>query len=140
MAAWFRHNLSPVAEQPRVLVVDDDPHLREVLGFALGQAGYAVEEAANGRAALEAFRRRPPALLVLDVMMPEMDGLEVCRKLRRRSRVPIVLLTSRGEEVDRVTGLEIGADDYVTKPFDPIGLATEVRTFLPAAGSASNSG
>ncbi len=124
-----------VAEPPRVLVVDDDPHLREVVGFALGQAGFAVEEAADGRAALEAFRRRPPALLVLDVMMPEMDGLEVCRAVRQQSRVPIIFLSSRDDEVDRILGLELGGDDYVSKPFSPRELVARVKAVLrrPAA-------
>lgn len=119
-----------MAEQPRVLVVDDDPHLREVVGFALGQAGYAVEEAADGRAALEAFRRRPPALLVLDVMMPELDGLEVCRAVRQQSRVPIIFLSSRDDEVDRILGLELGGDDYVSKPFSPRELVARVKAVL----------
>jgi len=119
-----------VADQPRVLVVDDDPHLREVVGFALRQAGYAVEEAADGRAALEAFRRRPPALLVLDVMMPEMDGLEVCRAVRQQSRVPIIFLSSRDDEVDRILGLELGGDDYVSKPFSPRELMARVKAVL----------
>jgi two-component system OmpR family response regulator len=119
-----------VAEQSRVLVVDDDPHLREVVGFALGQAGYTVEEAANGRAALEAFRLRPPALLVLDVMMPEMDGLEVCRAVRQQSRVPIIFLSSRDDEVDRILGLELGGDDYVSKPFSPRELVARVKAVL----------
>jgi len=134
-AARFRHRLRPVAEPPRVLVVDDDPHLREVVGFALGQAGYAVEEAADGRAALEAFRRRPPSLLVLDVMMPEMDGLEVCRAVRQQSRVPIIFLSSRDDEVDRILGLELGGDDYVSKPFSPRELVARVKAVLrrPAA-------
>jgi len=119
-----------VAGQPRVLVVDDDPHLREVVGFALAQAGFSVEEAADGRAALESFRRRPPALLVLDVMMPELDGLEVCRAVRRDSRVPIIFLSSRDEEVDRILGLELGGDDYVSKPFSPRELVARVKAVL----------
>lgn len=119
-----------MADQPRVLVVDDDPHLREVVGFALTQAGYAVEEAPDGRAALEAFRRRAPALLVLDVMMPEMDGLEVCRAVRQQSRVPIIFLSSRDDEVDRILGLELGGDDYVSKPFSPRELVARVKAVL----------
>ncbi|HVE82095.1 MAG TPA: response regulator transcription factor [Myxococcales bacterium] len=119
-----------MADQPRVLVVDDDPHLREVVGFALGQAGFAVEEAADGRSALEAFRRRPPALVVLDVMMPEMDGLEVCRAVRQHSRVPIIFLSSRDDEVDRILGLELGGDDYVSKPFSPRELVARVKAVL----------
>jgi len=119
-----------VAEQPRILVVDDDPHLREVVGFALSQAGFAVDEAADGHAALDSFRCRPPALLVLDVMMPELDGLEVCREVRRDSRVPIIFLSSRDDEVDRILGLELGGDDYVSKPFSPRELVARVKAVL----------
>ena len=113
-----------------ILVVDDDPHLREVVCYALGRAGYAVREAADGRAALEAVAAREPDLVVLDVLMPEMDGLAVLRELRRTSRVPVVILSSRGEEVDRVVGLELGADDYVPKPFSPRELVSRVRAVL----------
>ncbi|RME22714.1 MAG: DNA-binding response regulator, partial [Deltaproteobacteria bacterium] len=113
-----------------MLVVDDDPHLREVVRYALSRAGFTVTEAGDGRAALDAVADRTPDLVVLDVMMPEMDGLEVCRELRRRSSIPIVFLSSRGEEMDRVLGLELGGDDYVAKPFSPRELVSRVRAVL----------
>jgi two-component system OmpR family response regulator len=114
----------------RILVVDDDPHLREVVRFALERAGYGVTEAVDGAAALAAFEAEPADLVVLDVLMPELDGLEVCRRLRARAPVPIVFLSSRDEELDRVLGLELGADDYVTKPFSPRELVARVRARL----------
>ena len=94
-----------------VLVVDDDGHIREVVRFSLEQAGYRVLEAADGRAAVTLFREHPVDVVVLDIIMPEQDGLEVCRRLRERSQVPILFLSSRDDELDRVLGLEIGADD-----------------------------
>jgi two-component system OmpR family response regulator len=115
---------------PKILVVDDDPHIRGVLAFALERAGMAVAEAADGRAALDAARRERPDVIVLDVMMPEMDGIETCRRLRQESDVPVIFLSSRDEEVDRVLGLELGADDYVTKPFSPREVVARVRALL----------
>jgi two-component system OmpR family response regulator len=114
----------------RVLVVDDDPHIREVVCFALEQAGYDTRTAATGAEAIEQHRRCRPDLVVLDVLMPELDGLAVCRELRSVSAVPIVLLSSRDEEVDRVLGLEMGADDYVGKPFSPRELVARVKANL----------
>ncbi len=113
-----------------VLVVDDDPHIREVVCFALEQAGYRTMTAANGVEAIDQHRVHKPDLIVLDILMPELDGLAVCRELRRISAVPIVLLSSRDEEVDRILGLEIGADDYVSKPFSPRELVARVRANL----------
>ncbi len=113
-----------------ILVVDDDPHLREVVGFALRQAGFQVEEAADGRAALAANQQRQPALIILDIMMPEMDGLEVCREVRKTSTTPIIFLSSRDEEIDRVLGLELGGDDYLGKPFSPRELVARVKSVL----------
>ncbi len=115
---------------PRVLVVDDDATVREVVVDYLRAAGHEVEEAVDGSGALEAVRHGHPDLIVLDVMMPGLDGLEVCRRLRRHSDVPIVLLTALGSEQDRVVGLEIGADDYVTKPFSPRELVLRVDSIL----------
>lgn len=114
----------------RILIVDDDPHLREVVCFALERAGYETLTATNGVEALEAHRLNQPDLIVLDVLMPELDGFAVCRELRRISSVPILLLSSRDEEVDRVLGLELGADDYVGKPFSPRELVARVRANL----------
>lgn len=125
-----------------ILVVDDEPHIREVVRYALEREGYAVREASDGLQAMQEVRRRPPALVVLDVVMPELDGIEVCRRIQASQRVPIVFLSSRGEELDRVLGLELGGDDYVTKPFSPRELVSRVRAVLrraqpePAAGEA----
>lgn len=114
----------------KVLLADDDPALREVVRYTLDRAGYQVVEAADGRRALDQFLRSAPDLVVLDVTMPEMDGLEVCRAIRARSRVPILFLSSRGEEVDKVLGLELGGDDYLVKPFSPRELASRVKALL----------
>jgi two-component system OmpR family response regulator len=103
----------------KVLVVDDDPHIRDVVCFALRRAGYQPLPADNGLAALEVAAREAPALVVLDILMPELDGAEVCKRLRLGSDVPIIFLTSKDEEMDRILGLELGADDYVVKPFSP---------------------
>lgn len=113
-----------------VLVVDDDPHIREVVCFALEKAGYNTLTASNGVEAIDQHRDFQPDLIVLDILMPELDGLSVCRELRQLSAVPIVLLSSRDEEVDRILGLEMGADDYVCKPFSPRELVARVRANL----------
>jgi two-component system, OmpR family, response regulator len=117
----------------RILVVDDDAHIRDVVRFALEKAGHRVSEAADGKAALVEFARSPADLVVLDILMPELDGLEVCRELRRSSAVPILFLSSRDEELDRVLGLELGADDYVVKPFSPRELVARVKGILRRA-------
>ena len=119
-----------MAERPHVLVVDDDPHLREIVRFALEQGGFRVEEASDGRAALAQVERALPALIVLDIMMPELDGLAVCREVRRKHELPIVFLSSRDDEVDRILGLELGGDDYLTKPFSPRELVARVKAVL----------
>jgi DNA-binding response OmpR family regulator len=111
----------------RILLVDDDATLVEVLSSALGDEGFLVSSARNGAEGYKRFEREGADLLVLDILMPEMDGLEVCRRIRRKSTVPIILLSSRGEEVDRVTGLETGADDYLTKPFSTRELVARIR-------------
>ena len=113
-----------------VLAVDDDPHIREVVGFALENAGMAVRLAADGRAAMDAIAEAAPDLVVLDVGMPEMDGLEVCREIRKTSDLPILFLSARDEEIDRILGLEMGADDYVAKPFSPRELVARIRSIL----------
>ena len=115
---------------PKVLVVDDDPHIRAVVCFALARDGMETVEAADGAAALDAFAREAPDIVVLDVLMPELDGTEVCRRLRHRSDVPVIFLSSRDDELDRVVGLELGADDYVTKPFSPREVVARVRALL----------
>ena len=122
----------------RILIVDDDPHIREVIRFALQKAGFVTDEAVNGRDALDRFEANRPDLLVLDILMPEMDGTEVCRRIRYRGpspagepeRVPIIFLSSKNDEIDRVLGLELGGDDYVTKPFSPRELVARVRAVL----------
>lgn len=123
-----------------ILVVDDDPHLREVVRYALTRQGYTVREATNGAEALRAHATAPADLWVLDIVMPEMDGIEACRELRRSSRVPVVFLSSRDEELDRVLGLELGGDDYLTKPFSTRELVARVKAVLrrsqPAAPEA----
>jgi two-component system OmpR family response regulator len=115
---------------PRILVVDDDPHIRDVIRFALEKAGMRVVTVADGGCALDAFSREPVDLIVLDIGMPELDGLDVCRQIRRTSEVPILFLSARDEEIDRVLGLEIGGDDYVTKPFSPRELVTRINVIL----------
>lgn len=117
----------------RILVVDDDPHIREVIRVALGKAGMSITEAADGKAALARFESAHPDLIVLDVGMPEFDGLDVCRRIRRQSDVPILFLSARDEEIDRILGLEIGGDDYVTKPFSPRELVARVNVILRRA-------
>ncbi len=133
----------------RILVVDDDPHIREVLRFALAKAGHVVDEAADGSAALHVFEAHAPDLVVLDIGLPETDGFEVCRVLRRSSDVAILFLSSRDDELDRVLGLELGGDDYVVKPFSPRELVARVKRILcrgratpvsPAAGRAIEHG
>jgi len=113
-----------------VLVVDDEARIREVVEYALGREGFRVSVAADGQRALELAARDTPDLVVLDVMLPGMDGLEVCRRLRRDMQTPVLFLSARGEEVDRVVGLELGGDDYLTKPFSPRELVARVRAVL----------
>jgi len=119
----------------RILVVEDDATVAEVVSRYLERAGFSVERVADGPSALSAAAARPPDLVVLDLMLPGLDGLEVCRRLRRTSPVPVVMLTALGEETDRVLGLELGADDYVTKPFSPRELVLRVQSVLRRAGA-----
>ncbi len=114
----------------RVLVVDDDPALAEMLGIVLSGDGFEPSFVADGAAALEAFRRERPDLVLLDLMLPGLSGTEVCRELRTRSNVPIIMVTARDSEVDKVVGLELGADDYVTKPFSSRELVARIRAVL----------
>lgn len=114
----------------RILVVDDDPHIREVVQFALDKEGFDTLEAGDGAQALERFATERPDLIVLDITMPELDGTEVCRRIRQTSRMPIIFLSSRDDEIDRVLGLELGGDDYITKPFSPRELVARVKAVL----------
>jgi DNA-binding response OmpR family regulator len=122
-----------------VLVVDDEPIVREVVCSYLRRDGYTTLEAEDGDEARRLFERGDSSVVVLDVMLPGADGLELCRWIRARSRVPVIMLTARGDEADRIVGLELGADDYVTKPFSPRELAARVRAVLrrtePADGA-----
>lgn len=114
----------------KILVVDDELDIVQLLQAYLERAGYAVVTAVEGRAALAVFRRERPNLVVLDLNLPELDGLDVCRQIRRQSDVPIIMLTARIEETDRLIGLELGADDYVVKPFSPREIVARVRAVL----------
>jgi DNA-binding response OmpR family regulator len=117
-------------EMTTILVVDDEPIVRDVVVRYLRRDGFATLEAGDGEDARRLIEAHEPGLVVLDVMLPGVDGLELCRWIRGRSSLPVILLTARGEETDRIVGLELGADDYVTKPFSPRELATRVRTVL----------
>ena len=121
-----------------VLVVDDEPIVRDVVVRYLERDGYRTLEAATGDDARRLLEREQPSLVVLDVMLPGTDGLELCRWIRSRSDVPVILLTARGEEADRIVGLELGADDYLTKPFSPRELAVRVRNLLRRAASVED--
>ena len=124
------------AAASRVLVVEDDPTISEVVVRYLEREGLDVEAVGDGRDALDAAAAHWPDLVVLDLMLPGIDGLEVCRRLRARGPVPVIMLTARGDEEDRVLGLELGADDYVVKPFSPRELTARVRAVLRRAGAS----
>jgi DNA-binding response OmpR family regulator len=124
------------AASATVLVVDDEPIVREVVATYLRREGYRTVEAADGTAAQAVLSRQTPALVVLDLMLPGIGGLELCRWIRARSEVPVIMLTARGDEADRIVGLDLGADDYVTKPFSPRELVARVRSVLRRAPAA----
>jgi DNA-binding response OmpR family regulator len=113
-----------------ILIVEDEPALRDTLSYNLKKDGFTVEAVGDGRAALESARRLKPDLIVLDLMLPEIDGFEVCRILRKEMATPILMLTARDDEIDRVVGLEVGADDYLTKPFSMRELMARVKAQL----------
>ncbi len=125
---------------PLVLVADDDAHIVQLVELYLRKAGYRVESAVDGDETLRKVRELQPDLLVLDVMMPGPDGLEVTRSLRRSSQIPIIMLTARTGDVDRIAGLQFGADDYVTKPFNPVELIARVQSVLRRARSSAAAG
>ena len=111
----------------KILIVDDDKNICELLRLYLEKEGYAVTQAYDGEAAFEAFEREKPNLVLLDVMMPKMDGWEVCRKIREKGNTPVIMLTAKGETFDKVLGLELGADDYVVKPFDSKEVVARIK-------------
>ena len=115
---------------PRILVVDDEPQIVDLLRSYLRRDGFTVEQAVDGEAALAAFGRLRPDLVILDLMLPKVDGREVCRRIRDASHTPIIMLTARDEETDKLLGLELGADDYITKPFSPREVVARVRAVL----------
>jgi two-component system, OmpR family, response regulator ResD len=114
----------------KVLIVDDEPNIREIVGLYLRRDGHSVVSATDGEEALEVFRESEPDLVILDLMLPKMSGLEVCRRMRADRKVPMIMLTARGEEEERIVGLSLGADDYVVKPFSPRELAARVAAVL----------
>jgi DNA-binding response OmpR family regulator len=113
-----------------ILVVDDEPNILELAKLYLEQEGYRVEGVSNGNDALQKLNSAKPALIVLDLMLPDIDGFEVCREIRKKSDIPILMLTARKEDVDKIVGLELGADDYLTKPFNPRELVARVKAIL----------
>ena len=117
-------------EKTKILIADDDKQIRQLLALYFEKEGFAVVEAADGTEALRFYEEQKPQLLLLDVMMPGQDGLEVCRRVRRVSEVPVILLTAKGEDEDRINGLDLGADDYITKPFNPLEVIARVKTQL----------
>jgi DNA-binding response OmpR family regulator len=124
---------------PRILLADDEQSIQTLLSFPLRKDGYEVTTASDGREALARFQEGKFDLVVLDVMMPRMDGLEVCRRIRARNTVPIIMLTAKAEEIDKVLGLELGADDYITKPFSLREFRSRVRAALRRAGMQTQS-
>jgi two-component system OmpR family response regulator len=122
--------MNMAAMQRTILVVDDDPHIRQLLVFALAKAGLAAREAKDGEEALAMVAAEAPDLMILDINMPRLDGLEVCRRLRPETPMPILFLSSRDDEIDRVVGIELGGDDYVVKPFSPREVVARVMAIL----------
>ena len=124
----------------RILIVEDEESLADSVRYNLEREGYAVSIAMDGRKALERFRKEPPALVILDLMLPEVSGLDVCRAIRAESLVPIIMVTAKDSEADKVAGLELGADDYVTKPFSVRELVSRVRAHLRRAVDVARGG
>ena len=122
-----------MSDQQRILLVDDDPNISHLVRLYLEKEGFAVTEAARGDTALEAFRKETPALVLLDVMLPGLDGLQVLKEIRKTSKAPVIMLTAKDETFDKVLGLELGADDYVTKPFETKELVARVKAVLRRA-------
>jgi two-component system OmpR family response regulator len=122
----------------KILVVDDDAHIREVIAFSLTRANFDVIEAQDGKQALVQFQSQNPDLIILDIGMPELDGTDVCKIIRHESQVPLIFLSARDEEIDRIIGLELGADDYITKPFSSRELVARVKTILRRSNITQN--
>lgn len=114
----------------KILIIDDDTNISELISLYLNKEGYQTQEVHSGRAALTAFEEYGPDLVLLDIMLPELDGYDVCKEIRKKSRTPIIMLTAKGEVFDKVLGLELGADDYIVKPFDPKELMARVKAVL----------
>src|SRR4051794_9460658 len=127
-------------ERGTIVVVDDEPNIADLVDLYLAREGFRVLKAATGQGGLDAVRTHRPRLVVLDVGLPDIDGLEVCRRLRQTSQIPVIFLTARDGEVDRVLGLELGGDDYLTKPFSPMELVARVKAVLRRAGGAAPAG
>lgn len=125
-----------MSEKQRILLVDDDPNISHLVRLYLEKEGFAVSEAARGDTALEAFHKELPALVLLDVMLPGLDGLQVLKEIRKTSKVPVIMLTAKDETFDKVLGLELGADDYITKPFETKELVARVKAVLRRAPAA----
>ena len=125
-------------QKATVLVVDDDRNINELIRMYLDKEGYRVEQAYDGEQALELFEKTAPALVVLDLMLPTVDGLSVCREIRKISSIPVIMLTAKGETFDKVLGLELGADDYMVKPFEPKELLARVKAVLRRTGGQGN--
>src|SRR6188472_2581170 len=121
------------AKAQSILVVEDETSIASFVSMYLKNAGYAVRVAGTGHDALEQAGSDPPALIILDLMLPDLDGIDVCRRVRQRSDVPILMLTARDEDIDKIIGLEVGADDYLTKPFNPGELVARVKSVLRRA-------
>lgn len=125
-----------MSEKQRILLVDDDPNISHLVRLYLEKEGFAVSEAARGDTALETFHKDLPALVLLDVMLPGLDGLQVLKEIRKTSKVPVIMLTAKDETFDKVLGLELGADDYITKPFETKELVARVKAVLRRAPAA----
>ena len=121
----------------RILLVDDEPLILKGLKYSLEQDGYEIESAVDGEEALEKFFAHPCDLIVLDVMLPKIDGLQVCQRIRERSNVPIIMLTAKGEDMDKILGLEYGADDYMTKPFNVLEVKARIKTIFRRIGTTT---
>ena len=128
------------ASTQSVLVVEDEASIASFVSLYLKNAGYEVRTASNGADALASAQNEQPSLIVLDLMLPDIDGIEICRRLRQKSDVPILMLTARDEDVDKIIGLEVGADDYMTKPFNPRELVARVKSILRARARAEGAG